>query len=124
PRILEALRIQHLPAAHVKRILVRIAAIVARGEAVFDETPPHSLTPIFPPAIPASVRHTKLGCALRRAVARKCAHARLRASPSSGRARCGGRRSPQAAGRRWCSRRARPPPALRRPLTSPLAQRA
>jgi hypothetical protein len=36
-RRIEALRIQHLPAAHVKRFLVRIAAIIARGEAVFDQ---------------------------------------------------------------------------------------
>ena len=47
PRILEALRIQHLPAAHVKRILVRIAAIVARGETVFDETDAAFVDPHF-----------------------------------------------------------------------------
>ena len=39
-RLIKSLRVQHLAAAHVERLLIGIAPVVARGETVFDQADP------------------------------------------------------------------------------------
>src|SRR5499427_5736470 len=46
-RVLKSLRVQHLAAPHVERLLVGIAAVVARGETIFDQADPALVDPHF-----------------------------------------------------------------------------
>ena len=107
-RLFEAVGVQHFAAAHVERLAVGIAAVVARGEPVLDQPDPAFVDAHLAAGDAGLGEADEARLAPFAAPAgRRCGRARLRASPSSGRARCGGRRSPRAAGRRWCSRRDR-----------------
>ena len=116
--LLEAFRVQHLPAAHVERFAIGIAAVVARCQPVLDQADAalvHAHLAARDPGLGQADEARTCPCAVLSAP--RCARARPRASPSSGRARYGDRRSPRARGRMWCSRPARPaavssPPVL------------
>src|SRR6266511_1113611 len=51
-RLLESLRVQHFPAAHMERFLIWVAAVVGRGETVFDEADPAFVDAHFPASDP------------------------------------------------------------------------